>query len=136
MTPLGVPEGEDERLRRRERLRHRTSFQRIYDQGKSHPGSLIVLFVLAAPDLERRAGFVAGRRVGGAVSRNRARRLMREAYRRHKSRVAALGFQVVLVARRGCGEAAYGDVERDVIRLLARAGFAPGASPPPSGSQT
>lgn len=134
MTPRGVAEGEDEKLRPRERLRHRASFQRIYDQGTSYPGSLIVLFVLQSPDLERRAGFVAGRRVGGAVVRNRARRLLREAYRRHKRQVPAEGAQVVLVARRGCGEAAYVDVERDLIRLLARAGFVPGNAPPRSGS--
>jgi ribonuclease P protein component len=59
------------------------------------------------------------------VRRNRAKRLLREAYRRHKHRIPAVGVQVVLVARFGCGTASFSDVERDFIALLTRAGFAP-----------
>lgn len=116
-----VSEGDaDQRLGRQERLRHNSDFQRVYREGRSFPGSLIVLFVLSAPGLVRRAGFVAGRRVGPAVERNRARRLMREAYRRHKGLVPAEGTHVVFVARRGSGSATFPDVERGLIGLLER----------------
>lgn len=74
---------------------------------------------------------MAGRRVGGAVVRNRAKRLMREAYRRNKGRVPASGVHLVLVARKGCGEAAYVDVESTFLGLLERAGLvgnAPGGA--------
>lgn len=85
----------------------------------------MVLFVLASPDLPRKAGFVAGRRVGGAVIRNRAKRLLRECYRRHRSLVPPSGIFLVFVARAGCGEASYADVERDMLTLIGRA--CPGA---------
>jgi ribonuclease P protein component len=132
VTPPGLRDGNrDEGLRRPERLRYRSEFQRVYSDGKSHPGSLLVLFVLTSPHLERKAGFVAGRRVGNAVARNRAKRLMREAYRRHKDRVPAQGVNLVLVARRGCAEAEYRSVESELLTLFARVGFKQDAEAPP-----
>ncbi len=59
------------------------------------------------------------------MRRNRAKRLMREAYRRHKGLLPATGVEIVLVARQGCGTARYADVERDFIALLTRAGLSP-----------
>jgi ribonuclease P protein component len=84
---------------------------------------LIVLFVLTASDLERKTGFVAGRRVGNAVARNRAKRLLREAFRHHKQAIPEHGYHLVLVARNGCGEAGFQDVERDLLAVLREAGF-------------
>lgn len=81
----------------------------------------MVLFALASPDLSRKAGFVAGRRVGGAVIRNRAKRLLRECYRRHRGLVPFSGVHLVFVARAGCGDAAYADVEREMLTLIDRA---------------
>ena len=124
MTPVGVGGGKPDRsLRRGERLQDPSEFQRVYDGGKSYRGSLIVLFVLSLPDLERKAGFVASRRVGNAVSRNRAKRLLREAYRHHKNTIPERGFHLVLVARNTCRGADFARVERDLLRLLLEAGF-------------
>ena len=82
-----------------------------------------MLFVLRHADLPRKAGFVAGRRVGGAVERNRSKRLMREAYRRNKSVLPESGVQMVLVARKGCAEAAYRELEGQLLSLFERAGL-------------
>lgn len=49
----------------------------------------------------RAAGFMAGRRLGGSVVRNRARRRLREAFRLEKHRAPASGVRICLVARRG-----------------------------------
>lgn len=113
----------DRSFGRDERLRHRSEFRRVYEDGKSYPGTFLVLFVLAGSDLERRAGFVAGRRVGNAVTRNRSKRLMREAYRHHKNIVPARGYHLVFVARKGCGKAAFRDIENELLEILAFAGF-------------
>jgi ribonuclease P protein component len=61
--------------------------------------------------------------VGNAVSRNRAKRLMREAYRHAKHRVPARGVHLVLVARHGCAQSTAPAVARDLALLLTRAGF-------------
>lgn len=62
---------------------------------------------------------VAGRRVGGAVQRNRARRILREAWRRTASQ-AAIGNDVVLVARPAIGGAKTGDLVVEMTELLRR----------------
>jgi ribonuclease P protein component len=125
VTPRGLRDGNrDLGLRRSERLRRRSEFQRVYSEGKSYAGSLLVLFVLTTPHLERKAGFVAGRRVGNAVSRNRAKRLMREAYRHAKHRIPGRDVHLVLVARHGCAESGAQAVAQDLAGLLTRAGFA------------
>lgn len=49
----------------------------------------------------RTAGFMAGRRLGGSVVRNRGRRRLREAFRREKGRVPGEGLGLCFIARRG-----------------------------------
>jgi len=115
--------GANQRLLASERIRHRPEFERVYAEGQPHRSPLLVLFVLSTPELARKAGFVAGRRVGNAVERNRSKRLMREAYRRNKNLLPEAGLHMVLVARNGCAEATYGDVESQLLSLFERAGL-------------
>jgi ribonuclease P protein component len=68
-----------------------------------------------------RAAWVAGRRVGGAVARHRARRLLREAWREISPRVQE-GWEVVLVARGAIGGARAPGIVEEVGELLGRAG--------------
>ncbi len=73
-----------------------------------------------------RLGVVASRRVGGAVARARAKRRLRELYRRAPWRPAG---DLVLIARRGIGEARWISLESGFRIALERAGASP-----PSGS--
>ena len=50
----------------------------------------------------RATGFMAGRRLGGSVVRNRGRRRLREAFRREQARLPGEGLRLCFVARRGC----------------------------------
>ena len=80
----------------------------------------MVLGVLAN-DLGRvRVGVAASRRVGGAVKRVRARRLIREAVRPRLDGIAG-GWDVVFIARAPLAEASLQDVDQAVARLLDRA---------------
>lgn len=86
-------------------------------------GRALVVFTLRSDDLVLRAGFVAGRRVGGAVQRNRARRVMREAYRRLKSLLPGRGIQLVFVARGPCARQSLAQIDREMRELLGRSGI-------------
>mgnify|MGYP005839833727 CR=1 FL=1 len=109
-------------LPRKNRLTRSSDFQRVRSQGRSWSDRLLV--VSRAPNgLEvTRFGFSVSRRIGGAVERNRVRRLMREAVRLQHDLVAP-GWDVVFIARKGVGDRDYWAVEGSVTRLLRLAGL-------------
>ena len=109
------------RLGPNERIRHGWEYRQVYDNARAQHGRAFVVFVQLEPTLERRAGFVAGRRVGNAVKRNRARRLLREAYRRLKAELPTKGFRLVFVARSPCPELSFSDIDREMRLMLQRA---------------
>lgn len=80
------------------RLRRPKEFRRVWSAGRSWVHALLVLWALPN-DLDHvRVGITASRKVGNAVARNRARRLLREAARHLYPHIAA-GWDLVLVAR-------------------------------------
>ena len=112
-----------ERLQRPERVRRRTDFEHIYAHGAKRHGRFMTMFVLArdaASDSSRaRLGVAATRKLGGAVVRNRAKRVSRELFRRHKPDA---GIDVVVVPRREFLAADFPSLERDYVILLAGRG--------------
>jgi ribonuclease P protein component len=63
------------------RLRRRGEFQRVFDAGRRSHGRFLTLIVAPGPGPTARLGVVASRKLGGAVVRNRAKRLIREMFR-------------------------------------------------------
>ena len=82
-------------------------------------GDLVVLYV-STSEGPPRAGFVTGRKLGGAVQRNRARRLLREAWRALAPRIRGT-YEVVVVARPSIEGAQAQAVKSDLETLLTRA---------------
>lgn len=57
-------------------------YKRVFDRGRSLKGRLLVAWHLESPDADRQAGVVVSKKsFHDAVDRNRAKRLLREAYR-------------------------------------------------------
>ncbi|MHB0884783.1 MAG: ribonuclease P protein component [Bacillota bacterium] len=93
----------------------------MYATGKSWATPGAVLYAKPTERSIARIGFVAGRRLGSAVQRNRAKRLLREAFRAVAGgRKPPVGVDLVLVARRRLLELDWEQVVGMVESLLAR----------------
>lgn len=107
----------------KQRLRRTAQFRRAYDQNRRWHGRYLVLFRLSLPDSSCRLGVVASKKVGNAVERARAKRRLREAFRRHRGRFTASPDDVVLVARRSILTAPWHELVADLLKLAAQAGL-------------
>lgn len=109
---MGIP--------RANRLRRNRDFQRVRTAGRSWANRWLVLGALANDLGQVRIGVAASRRVGGAVHRARARRLIREAVRPRLVNIVG-GWDLVFIARSPLRTASFQDVDRAVAQLLKRA---------------
>lgn len=105
------------RFRKTEHLRSPLDFRRVYDRKCSARDGCMTLFA-AANDLPfSRLGLSVSRKVGGAVVRNRWRRLLREAFRLTKHDLPK-GLDVILIPRIGT-TAALGELKTSIKKLMA-----------------
>jgi ribonuclease P protein component len=110
-----------------DRLRDGREIAAVLRGRRSRAGSLAVVHARSGGDGPARIAVVASRRVGDAVSRNRAKRLLREA----SVRVDWLaGTDVVLVARPACAGSVMGAVLEEIDGSARRLGVVAGAETP------
>ncbi len=105
------------------RLRHHYDFDRVRSQGRSWSPHAIVLIVLPNDRGHNRYGFAVGKRIGKAVERNRAKRLLREAIRQRHPDMKQ-GYDLLLIARNSFRpDISLADVSEQLGSLLRRAGL-------------
>jgi ribonuclease P protein component len=115
--------------RRRRRLSRSGEFERVYREGRSHAGRHLVVYAFPREDAseEPRLGVSVGRKLGGAVERNRVKRMLREAFWATADELKE-GHDFVIVARPEAGRLATEEggrgVEEALREVLAAAGLA------------
>jgi ribonuclease P protein component len=102
------------------RLTRSTNFERVRRHGKSYAHPLIVLIALPNQAENSRFGVAAGRSVGNAVRRNRAKRLLRSALQQYLPAIQP-GWDVVLIARQRIAGATFQQTVTALAALLDRA---------------
>ena len=103
-------------------LRKKSDFAGIYSTGKSVGERYVVLFSKSNELPYNRTAFLASKKVGKSVERNRARRLMKESYRGIKENLAE-GYDIIFVARKTINDLKCADVKQSVEAATKRAGL-------------
>lgn len=102
------------------RLRAGWQFREVYRSGKSFHGILMTLVSRGKPEEHGRVAFVASKKVGPAVRRNRAKRLLREAFRLTPAERRDAPKWRIWIARAACSRSNLREVSREMSRLLSQ----------------
>jgi ribonuclease P protein component len=121
----------------RGRLSRSAEFERVYRQGRSTANRHLVLYAFPNPAAQRpRLGLSVSRKVGGAVERNRVKRLLREAFAQTEAELRP-GQDLVVVARPPARELAVSEglagVANSLAELITKAGLRTASVDDPAG---
>jgi ribonuclease P protein component len=118
-----TPVAKSLRLGRTSRLAQSRDFARVRQQGERLAQGCLIANWNKLPDgTSPKLGVVTSKKIGGAVERSRARRLLRETFRQHQHEFAQ-PVELVLVARNSIAGKKLTDVEKDFLTALNRAGL-------------
>ena len=101
-------------------LKENKDFRRLYYRGKSIASPCLVTYVMKNRSGKVRVGITSGKKIGKAVQRNRARRIIRAAYYQLNGRINC-GCDIVFVARTRTTEvkmqSVLSDIEKQLLQL-------------------
>ena len=100
-------------------LRYKRDFDRLYKKGRSVADKYVVVFYIDNGLGYSRKAFLASKKVGGAISRNRARRLMKESFRKLEHEIQP-GNDVLVIARNSIVGTGCAEVELSMRKALTK----------------
>lgn len=106
-------------------LRKKKDFSSLYKRGKSVGERYVVLFYRKNGLAYSRRAFLASKKVGKSVVRNRARRLMKESYRALEDQLPT-GYDMIFIARHTISDQKCADVKKSMEAAAKKAGILPG----------
>lgn len=101
----------------KEVLRKKQDFSAIYKKGKSVGDKFVVIFSLKNNYDYNRKAFLASKKVGNSVKRNRARRLMKESHREIAKQIKT-GYDLIFIARNTINGKKQADVKKSIEAAL------------------
>lgn len=113
----------EEGLKPSERIRQECEYRQVIRKGWLITGEAFKAYFLISDRLDRKAGFIAGKHVGNAVLRNRAKRLLKETYRLLKNQLPVCGFWVVFVAKSNAATATLGEIRNEMVWMFEEYGL-------------
>ncbi|MFW6377234.1 MAG: ribonuclease P protein component [bacterium] len=102
-------------------LKKNKEFRRVYNRGKSIASRYLVLYYFPNQSQESKLGLSISKKIGNAVVRNKIRRRIKEIIRLKKN--IKRGFDLIFIARMPIVELDYSRMEKDVNKLIKRAGL-------------
>jgi ribonuclease P protein component len=103
------------------RVGARRDFRAAYEDGAKHQGRLVVVFARPRAEGGLRLGLTATRKAGGAVARNRARRQVREIFRRWAATAPGVSVDLIVNISERATRSPFAALSSEVTALLARA---------------
>lgn len=107
---------------KKEVLRKKSDFSAIYNKGKSVGERYVVLFHKKNNLPYNRMGYLASKKVGNSVERNRARRLMKESFRQLEKDVKE-GRDLIIIARNTIGNKSMQEVQKSMFSAFKKSGL-------------
>jgi len=102
------------------RMTKKSNFTKVFEGGRSYTSRHAVIYIFKGHSFKY--GFIASKKTGNAVKRNRAKRLLREAVRLNMDKIKT-ECQMILIARRGINNASFQEVEKSVLYIWRKAGI-------------
>ena len=112
-----LQETRSERLRKDERVKKKSDFAIIAQEGTRKHTKHFLIIARRNDQGFSRVGAVASKKMGKAVERNRAKRLMREFFRKNKDHLAP-STDYVIVGKKGAQDLSYAQVSKELDGLL------------------
>lgn len=109
-------------MKHTETLKLNRDFRRLYSRGKSFASGYVVVYCTKNRKNSNRLGFTVSKTIGNAVTRNRAKRLMRESYRLMEDRIK-IGYDIIIVARTRIVGKTFAQVKKDTEYSLRKTGL-------------
>jgi len=109
----------DQRFPRSSRLTARRQYVAVYEKGRRVSSPHFTLFGLPTEASASRLGITVTRRYGGAAERNRAKRILREIFRRNRERLRP-PLDLVVNVRSGLAAEPFDRLEREFVRQFVR----------------
>lgn len=98
-------------------IKKNQDFRDVYENGKSRANKYLVMYILEKNQKRTRLGISSSKKIGNSVVRHRMARLLREAFRLHRSDIKQ-GYDIVVVVRATATEKSFYEIEKAYIHLL------------------
>ena len=107
-------------LHKKWRINRGKEYGYIYKTGRRITGKYIIVFIKENHLDHNRFGIVTSKKIGNAVTRNRAKRQLREVIRKNMQ-IMRLGYNLVIIARFNMKESSFDLIEKDFLRIMKKA---------------